>query len=360
MKPIRVLIAGPSLEILGGQSIQAAQLLVHLRKRPGIDVDFLPVNPRLPGPLRRLQRLRYVRTLTTEAAYLGALLVRVPRYDIIHAFSAAHWSFLLAPAPALLFARVLGKKTILNYHDGRLDDHLRKFPRARRLLHVADRIVTPSQFLVDTFARFGLPARSIPNIVDTAEFKYRDRKQPHPAFLHNRAMEPLYNVPCSLRAFAIVQAKYPDARLILANKGALRSQLEEMVRELCLRNVEFVGPVSQKRMAELHEEAGIYLTSPQIDNMPVSVLECFSSGLPVISTAAGGVAYLVEHERTGLLVPPDDHRAMAAAALRLLEEDGLALRLARNALLECDRYRGCAVASHWADLYRELSSAALS
>ena len=360
MKPVRILMVGPSLEILGGQSIQAARLLEHLRKEPGIEVDFLPVNPRLPGPLRRLQRIKYLRTLATEAAYLAALLVRVPQYDIIHAFSAGYWSFLLAPAPALLLAAMLHKKTILNYHDGRLEDHLRSFPRALRLMRIAHRTVAPSQFLVDVFTRFGLCARPIPNIVDTTEFRYRERARICPVFLHNRAMDPLYNVPCSLRAFGIVQTKHPNARLILTNDGPLRPRLEAMVRKLGLHNVVFLGPVSQQRMAELHGEAGIYITSPDIDNMPGSVLECFASGLPVISTGVGGIPYIIEHGRTGLLAAPGDHRAMAAAAMRLLEEDGLAWRLTRNARAECDRYRGSLVASQWADLYRELNSAAPS
>jgi glycosyltransferase involved in cell wall biosynthesis len=360
LKPVRVLIAGPSLDILGGQSIQAARLLAVLRKEPGIEVDFVPVNPRLPGPFRRLQRIKYIRTLATETAYLAALLRRVPHYDVIHAFSAAYWSFLLAPAPALLLARMLRRKTILNYHDGRLEDHLLKFPWSRRLMRIADCVVAPSPFLVEIFARFGLSARSIPNIVDTAEFKYCERARPRPVFLHNRAMERLYNVPCSLRAFGLVQAKYPEARLILAHDGPLRPQIEALVRELGLHDVEFLGPVSQQRMAGLHRAAGVYLTSPDIDNMPGSVLECFASGLPVVATRTGGISYMIEHERTGLLVPADDHRAMAAAAMRLLEDDGLALRLTRNALVESNRYQGSAIASQWADLYHELSSAAPS
>jgi glycosyltransferase involved in cell wall biosynthesis len=225
---------------------------------------------------------------------------------------------------------------------------------------MAERIVVPSRFLADTFARFGVRADSIPNIVDTTEFRYRERAQIRPIFLHNRAMEPLYNAACSLRAFGIVQATYPDARLILAHDGPLRPQLVAMARELALHHVEFLGCVDQKRMAELYDEADIYMTSPDIDNMPGSVLECFASGLPVIATKAGGIPYVIEHGRTGLLVPPDDHRSLAAAAIRLLEEDKLALRLTRNALAECTRYRGSVVAAQWKNLYRELSSEAPS
>ena len=47
-------------------------------------------------------------------------------------------------------------------------------------------------------------------------------------------------------------------------------------------------------MAELYDDADIYVMSPLIDNMPGTVLECFASGLPVVSTAAGGVPYVAE------------------------------------------------------------------
>ena len=85
--------------------------------------------------------------------------------------------------------------------------------------------------------------------------------------------------------------------------------------------------------------------------MPLSALECFASGLPVISTRVGGVPYIVEDGRTGLLVDVDDHEAMARAAFRLLEEDGLAARLAENGRRELARYEPEAVAQEWIALY---------
>src|SRR5665213_846192 len=70
---IRVLLVGPSLDIVGGQSVQLARLLDHLQHTYGVEVDFLPVNPRLPGPLRYLQRVKYVRTMATSVAYICLL-----------------------------------------------------------------------------------------------------------------------------------------------------------------------------------------------------------------------------------------------------------------------------------------------
>src|SRR5688572_15790051 len=89
---IRVCIVAPSLDILGGQSRQAALLLAGLRDEPTLEVDFIPHNPRLPGVLRKLQTIKYVRTLATTLCYWGMLLVRIPKYDVIHLFSAAYYS----------------------------------------------------------------------------------------------------------------------------------------------------------------------------------------------------------------------------------------------------------------------------
>src|SRR5882672_11463929 len=76
--PLRVLIVAPSMDILGGQAVQAERLLAHLRAEPSLKVGFLPINPRLPGILRKLQAIKYVRTVVTSIAYVASLLVRVP------------------------------------------------------------------------------------------------------------------------------------------------------------------------------------------------------------------------------------------------------------------------------------------
>src|SRR5258708_36540640 len=93
---IRLVLVGPSMDILGGQAVQVQRLLRRLGELDGLVVEFLPVNPRLPGPLRLLQRVKYVRTVVTSVAYLMSLLWRLPRFDVLHAFSASSTSYLLA------------------------------------------------------------------------------------------------------------------------------------------------------------------------------------------------------------------------------------------------------------------------
>jgi glycosyltransferase involved in cell wall biosynthesis len=353
---VRVLLIAPSLDIVGGQSIQAHQLLRLLAGEPGVDVQFLPVNVRLPAALR----IQYLRTLITLALYLARLAAGIIRADVLHIFTPGYFAFYLAPVPALLLARLLGKPAILNYHDGRAEDHLAHWPLARRLLRLATKIVVPSDYLAAVFARFGLGAVRIHNVAETESLRFRDRGQPRPAFLHNRGLGVEYNPACTLRAFAIVQQRYPEARLTIAHDGPLRPALEALAAALGLRQTQFVGSVSAGQMAALYDCADIYLMSPRADNMPLSLLECFAAGLPVVSSQAGGIPEMIEDQINGLLFACDDHRAMAACALRMLEEPGLASELAAEARSRCARYAWSEIGPQWSALYAQFSEAAMN
>ena len=75
-------------------------------------------------------------------------------------------------------------------------------------------------------------AQSIYNVIDVERFRFRERKPVRPIFLHNRGLEELYNVPCTLKAFGLVQQRYPEACLTIAHDGPLRAELEQMVQRL--------------------------------------------------------------------------------------------------------------------------------
>src|SRR5215218_9299953 len=75
--PLKVLMIAPSIDILGGQAVQAVRLLGQLSKEPQLEIAFLPINPRLAGFLGRLQTIKYVRTVVTSIFYIATLLRRV-------------------------------------------------------------------------------------------------------------------------------------------------------------------------------------------------------------------------------------------------------------------------------------------
>jgi glycosyltransferase involved in cell wall biosynthesis len=246
---------------------------------------------------------------------------------------------------------------VLNYHSGQAEDHLARWRRsAPATIRLADRLVVPSAYLVEVFARFGLRARAIHNFVATERFRFRERgSSSRPHFFSNRSFEPLYNVACTLRAFAIIQKRFPEARLTLAGDGSQRAELERLAAELDLNHVTFTGCVEPEGMPGLYDEADIFLNSSDIDNMPVSIIEAFASGLPVVTTDAGGIPFMVADGRTGLITKRGDYEALAACAIRLLEDDELRSMLTRNALEECRKYSWAAVRDQWLELYSEVA-----
>ncbi len=351
---IRILIAAPSLDILGGQSRQAVRLREGLSTEPSLKVDFLAHNPRLPGALRWLQSIKYVRTLATTLYYWLQLLWLTPRYDIIHTFSASYYSYLLCAAPVILVAKLFGKKSILNYRSGEADDHLRNWKlTAIPIMRLADAIVVPSGYLVEVFARFGLQAHAIYNLVELDRFEFRERQPIRPVFLTSRLLEPLYNVECVLRAFGLIQEKYPEATLTVAADGWMKPQLQELARELKLK-AEFIGRVPFDQMPAMYDSADVYLTATNLDNMPASITECMAAGLPVVTTDAGGIPYIVTHEETCLMVAKNDHVAMAASAIRLLENNDLALTLTREARKASAKFTWKSVRQEWIRFYHDL------
>ena len=354
-QPLRVLIVAPSLDILGGQSRQAIRLMEGLKQEPSLQIDFLPHNPRLPGILRQLQQIKYVRTVLTTLYYWMLLLVRVWRYDIIHIFSASYYSYLLSVAPAILIARLYGKKCILNYRSGEADDHLRNWKlSAIPTMRLAHEIVVPSGYLVEVFSRFGLKARPIHNIVELDRFTFRDRTPLRPKFLTSRLLEPLYNVGCVLRAFALIQQRYPEAALTVAADGWMREELEQLARDLKLKDTKFIGRVTFEDMPAMYDAADVYLTATNLDNMPSSITESMAAGLPVVTTDAVGIPYIVTNNETCLMVSCNDHEALAASAIRLLEDNELAAKIARQAREASRKFTWTAVRDEWVKLYHEL------
>ena len=355
---MRVCVVAPSLGILGGQAVQALRLVEHLNRGGAVSVDLLPVNPRLPGLLGRLQQVKYIRTVLTEGRYILSLISRLRRYDVIHIFSASYWSFMLAPLPAMLVGRLYGRTVILNYHSGEADDHFTRWPSAVRLVRLAHEIIVPSEYLVDVLAEFGIRARAIFNFVDIPRIPYRRRTRLAPRFLSNRNLEPLYNVALVLRAFQIIQREHPAAELVVAGFGSQRGMLESLARELSLAHVRFVGRVPADEMGALYDTADIFLNGSNIDNMPLSILDAFAAGVPVVTTDAGGIPYVVRDNENGFLVPRGDHEAMANTCLRLLGDDALALRVGDTARQECiDRYAWPVVAEEWEALYQSSGTA---
>ena len=357
---LAVAIVAPSLSILGGQAVQARRLLDAWRDDPDVRAWLVPINPEPTSLLRPLTRIKYVRTVVTQLMYWPLLLRELKHADVVHIFSASYWSFFLAPLPAVLVARFLRRPILLNYRSGEAPDHLRRSRVARKTLQAVDQNVVPSRFLQDVFRSHDIPARVIPNIIDRNRFRFRLRDPLRPNLLSTRNLEPLYNVACTLRAFARIQRAYPDATLTLVGSGSEERALRRLTEELTLRGVTFAGRVPPEDVWQYYARADLYVQTPNIDNMPSSVLEAYASGLPVVSTEAGGVPAILTDGVHGLLAAIDDDARIANHVLRLLGDSRFARRIA---LAAYDFTEGLAweqVRDQWVAVYRGLLERAMT
>lgn len=346
----RIALVAASLDIVGGQGVQARALIDSLRI-DGNSIVFVPVNPAFPRVLRALRRVRYARTVFNQLMYFISLM-RLRHADVIHIFSASYWSFLLAPVPAMLMARAFGKYVVLHYHSGEADDHLTRWGmRVHPWLRLAHIIVVPSVYLQQVFTRHGYATRVIRNVVDLSRFHYRARECLGPRLLSVRNFDAHYRVDMVLRAFALVKKSWPDATLTVAGYGPDGRALQQLAVALQVDGIQFVGRVEPDDMPMLYDHHDIFINASVIDNQPVSVLEAFAAGLPVISTRTGDIAAMVRDGATGTTVSADQPAQIAEAVLHLHEQPENALRMAIRARTEVGQYTWECVRDEWASVY---------
>jgi glycosyltransferase involved in cell wall biosynthesis/peptidoglycan/xylan/chitin deacetylase (PgdA/CDA1 family) len=345
---IRIAVVAPSLNALGGQSIQASAITEGLHA-DGFNVSFIPTDPSFPEGLAWARRVPVLRTVVNQLLYAWSL-PKLRHADVVHVFSASFWSFLLAPVPAMAFARVFGRRIVLNYHSGEAEEHLKRWGAlVHPWLRLADEIVVPSQYLHDVFARHGHFSRVVPNVVDTQRFTFSSRIPLRPRLLSTRNLEVNYRVDIVLEAFARVRREHRDATLVVAGSGSEENRLRRMAESI--GGVTFTGRVDRENMPSLCAAADVFLNASVVDNQPLSLLEAFASGLPVVTTSVGGISEMVRHGESGLVVPTLDAPAMAAAVDSLLRDADLTARVTRGGLKVVQAHSWAGVRDQWAEVY---------
>ena len=351
----RVALVAASREIVGGHYVQV-EALERALTADGYAVTFVPINPPPPSALAWVRRIPGVRTAVTQALYWPSL-AQLRHVDVVHVFAASYWSFLLSPVPAIVMAERLGKPVVLHYHSGEADDHLAHWGRAvHPWLRRVHEIVVPSRYLEAVFLRHGYRARVIPNIVDLERFVDRELQTLAPTLLSNRNLEAHYRVDVTLRAFARLRARFPEATLTVAGSGSQEGALRALADSLGTAGITFVGSVAPRDMPALMATADIFVNASAVDNQPVSILEAFASGLPVVSTAVGDVPGMLGHGAYGALVPRENPDALFPTLAGILEQPEGALRRARAAHAEVQRYTWSAVGPEWRALYQTLAA----
>jgi glycosyltransferase involved in cell wall biosynthesis len=148
--------------------------------------------------------------------------------------------------------------------------------------------------------------------------------------------------------------RLPGVDAVVVGDGPLRSGLEQLARE--------AGVGDRFRLVGWSDDARGYLSGfdvfvlpSRFEGLPLVVLEAMLAGVPVVASDVGSVSEAIEHERSGLLVPPGDPVALAATVRRLLDDRELALELAASAkAVAAESFTAEAMAAKYDRLYQEI------
>ena len=275
----RVRAAGVEVEVVGPESFRhfglayGAGVVQELRRRPWA------------GPFLLGSMARAVRRAARDA-------------DLVH----VHW---LQNAAAALAA---GKPYVVTLHGTDMALARRAPPLARQLLRRARAVIAVSRFLADEARRLGArDVTVIPNGVEIPERVGEPAEPPHVLYAGRLSPE---------KGVEELAAAAQDLPLVVAGDGPLRHLLPQTR-----------GFVPRAELERLYEEAAVVACPSRREGFGVVCAEAMARGRPVVASRVGGLLDLVEHEQTGLLVPPRDTAALRAALTRLLEDAELRERL---------------------------------
>ena len=176
-----IVVIAPQAPPYGGMALQAEKL-VRLLRQEGHSVAFLASNPSFPHGLGFVNRLRGVRPFVRSVMIAKRLRVELRRAEVVHVLAASWLYFFLVVAPAVLLARLSGKRVIVNYRSGEGREFFRSYGwLAAPVFRHASGVTAPSRFLAEAIReRFGLTVKIVPNIVDLTAFRYRQRSRYEP------------------------------------------------------------------------------------------------------------------------------------------------------------------------------------
>ncbi len=201
--------------------------------------------------------------------------------------------------------------------------------------------------------------RIIPNGVDcgffangspTADFADGKRN-----ILFLGRLEKRKGLPFLLEAFARVKRDFPDTRLVVVGgDGGLRSVCELYVERNRLPDVVFTGYVPDEAKPHYFKAADIYC-APNTggESMGMVLLEALAAGAPIVASRIEGFSEVLTDGSEGLLVPPRDSEALAAALKRLLSDHALRKTMAQQAQKAAKRYDWASVSARIIDYYEE-------
>ena len=271
-------------------------------------------------------------------------------YVLIDTYSTRNFWYAVLAAQ---LCRNLQLDYILILHGGNLPLRLKKNPQLSASLFKNAKVnIAPSRYLFDIFQNAGFTnLKYIPNSIFLKDYPFKPRKVLKPKLLWVRAFAEIYNPILALQVLEELLKEYPEAELCMV--GPEKDDSYKECLNYAKKNklpVKLTGKLSKSKWIALSEGYDIFLNTTNIDNTPVSLIEAMALGFPIISTNVGGIPYLLQDKKTGLLVPPNDKKSILSTIKGLLQYPNLAESLSQNARNQSENFDWEIVKKDWKEV----------
>lgn len=261
----------------------------------------------------------------------------VKKYDIIHIHGCSGLGFYPIIVGILSSKIFASKKTIVTYHGGGAEAFLNKRKRIIKwFLDKADHITVMSVYLKDVFNKYKINTIILKNLIDIEIDNEIRMDFPSPKILSIRSLSKMYNVQDIIVAFKIIKKNYKNASLKIAGAGEQLNSLMKLGSDC--ESIEFLGVLPNNKIPELIKSNNIFVSVPSFDNQPMSILEAFACGIIVISTNVGGVPYMIEDGRNGLLVDVNNPQQIAEKIDWIISHPELSIKIIEEGKKEVEKY----------------------
>lgn len=287
--------------------------------------------------------------------FLRRLFHCLMTFDVLYLSYYPAASFAIVIMPAILLAKFLGKKVVLDYRSPLLLNRVgNKTYVYRKLWKLCDRVLVPSEYQRQFVNSFGGRADYLPVTAPLKGITARVINVIQPRILVATDLEREHNVVCAIRAFRLIKQKYPRTEMVIAGCGSQKAGLELMVDSEKTSGVTFAGDVSRDQRRVLLENSEIFVNCSAVDYLSVAMVEAFAHGLPVLTTPITGVADVLRGSGNVVLLSYSDHVGLADKIIKLIEEPSFTEKLSRSSRETAEKYCDWAVQPRSRGLYRRL------
>ncbi|WP_298556326.1 glycosyltransferase family 4 protein [uncultured Algibacter sp.] len=246
--------------------------------------------------------------------------------------------------------QVLKLKYLPILHGGNLPERLKSSSNlSKSIFNNAYINVAPSMFIKSKFEASGFNnVINIPNSIELKNYPFKERTFDSIKLLWVRSFSKIYNPLLAIDVMKAFENEYIKVKLCMVgpdNDGTLQDA-KKYADKLDV-DVRFTGKLSKKEWIELSKEYNIFINTTNFDNMPVSVIEAMALGLPVISTNVGGMPFLIENDKSGILVKPNSSEAFVESIKKLSSSEDYAQNIIQEARLNTEKLDWEIVKKQW-------------